>query len=97
MTLRLRFDGALDEWNRSVVQLNDAIATFMNDGLQSAGGVWILTMNQAKGENLRSARHREHMARMALNRIINDVSQLEGDYLAHIPVPAISGSSCSSH
>ncbi len=97
MTLRSRFDGALEEWNRSVVQLNDAIKSFMNDGTQTAAGVWILTMNQTKSETLHTARHREEMARMVLNRIINDVSLVEGDEVPHVSVPAISGSRCSSH
>ncbi len=85
MTLRSRFDGALDEWNGSVAQLNDAIANFMNDGLQTDGGTWILTMNQSKSDCLRSARRREELARAALGRIIDTVHQLDDGHLAHQP------------
>ena len=55
MTLRSKFEGALNEWNGSVVQLNEAIAAFMNDGLQTDGGTWILTMNQSKSDTLHAA------------------------------------------
>lgn len=79
MTLRVRFEGALDEWNRSVAELNGAITAFMNDGMQTRSGTWILTMNQSKSECLRAARRRETLARAALARIIDDLHRLDGD------------------
>ena len=73
----------MSDWNTAVAQLNDAIASFMNDGAQTPGGTWILTMNQSKSECLRSARDREVSTRATLHRIIDDVHDLEVGHVTH--------------
>ncbi len=90
MTLRTRFDVALDEWNRSVVALNAAIGDFMNDGLQTHGGTWILTMSQPKGDALQAALQRADRAKAALDRIIGIVRELGGDRLPN-PMDSFQG------
>lgn len=82
MTLRAQFDTALDEWNRSVLALNAAIGEFLNDGLQTRGGTWVLTMSQPKGDALQAALERADRAKAALDRIVRIVRELGGDRLA---------------
>ncbi len=78
MTAREQFESVLANWNDSVDLLNAAITDFMDDGLQTSGGTWILTMSQVKGEALHVAREHADVAKAALDRIIDDLQMLQG-------------------
>ena len=73
MTIRQRYETALCEWTQSVTVLHVALSEFMDDGLQTRGGTWILTMSQSKAERLSVARRRADTAKAALDRIIDDL------------------------
>lgn len=78
MTARDQFESALTDWNEAVDRLNAAISDFMDDGLQTNGGTWILTMSQVKGEALSAARERADLAKATLDGIIDDLQKLQG-------------------
>lgn len=78
MTIREQFECAMAEWKAAVEQLDDALVDFMNDGLQTHGGTWLLTMSQVKGEALRVARHRVDAAKQALYRVVDDLQNEDG-------------------
>ena len=82
LTLRRQFDEALAEWNRSVAALDAAVGGFMDEGLQTLGGTWVLTMNQPKGDALEAALERVDQAKGALDRIIRIVREMSGDHLS---------------
>ncbi len=78
MSIRQQFESALVEWNESVDRLNDAIADFVNDGVVTGSGTWILTMSQMKGRSLQAARHRADAAKIALDHFIDDLQMPQG-------------------
>ena len=55
-----------------------ALSSFMDDGLRTSDGLWILTMSQNKGEALRVARLRADAAKAELDRIIDDLQMSDG-------------------
>lgn len=78
MTTRQRYEAALREWTESVTSLHVALSSFMDDGLRTSDGLWILTMSQKKAETLRVARARADTAKAALDRIIDDLQMSHG-------------------
>ena len=82
MTLRRQFDEAIAEWNRAVADLDAAVDGFMDDGLRTLGGTWILTMNPSRGDALEAAQERVDHAKGALDRIIRIVREMSGDHLS---------------
>jgi|GEM_PF-3591302 len=77
-TPRERYETALCEWTQAVADLQVALSDFMDDGALTRSGTWILTMSQTKAEALRVARRRADAARIALDRIIDDLQMIEG-------------------
>ena len=73
MTIRERYESALRDWTQSVAALHVALSAFMDDGLQTPDGTWILTMSQSKADTLRVARQRADAAKATLDRIIDDL------------------------
>lgn len=77
-TPRERYETALYEWTQAVADLQVALSDFMDDGELTGSGTWILTMSQTKAEVLRLARRRADAARIALDRIIDDLQMIQG-------------------
>lgn len=78
MTTRQRYEAALCAWTESVTSLHVALSSFMDDGLRTSDGLWILTMSQDKAEALRVARLRADAAKADLDRIIDDLQMSQG-------------------